>query len=164
MLEAATAYIATLSPTTKPGAESALSATSNTATASIETWHERLGHVNYEYLQRMATKKMVRGMTLSSSDKPSGKCQGCQEGKQTRNAIPKETTTRATEPLGRVFSDVKGPLPTTADGYRFYVNFKDDATRHLTTYPMKTKDEVLSHFKTYLALAERQTGKQLRIL
>ena len=47
-------------------------------------------------------------------------------------------------------SDVKGPFKTrTKEGYRYFVTFIDDKTRHVHTYLIKKKSEVYKRFLEY---------------
>lgn len=35
---------------------------------SLQTWHERLGHVNIKYIKEMVSKKLIKGVGLSDSE------------------------------------------------------------------------------------------------
>lgn len=50
-------------------------------------WHERLGHVNYKYLQQMSTQALVLGLPQISCTY--GVCHGCVLGKHHRDPFPK---------------------------------------------------------------------------
>ena len=67
--------------------------------------------------------------------------------------------------LELVHSDVWGPAKTVSmGGCRFYVTFIDDHTRKVWVYFMKEKSEVLAHFQSFKAMAEKQTGKHVQCL
>jgi Pol polyprotein, beta-barrel domain/GAG-pre-integrase domain/gag-polypeptide of LTR copia-type len=58
------------------------------APASLETWHKRLGHINYPSIITMAKKGMATGMPTDLSSIPPT-CEHCILGKQTKTPIPK---------------------------------------------------------------------------
>jgi len=51
-----------------------------TQPANIETWHRRLGHANYQVIQDMARKDIVKGMPATFPNIPP-KCESCILGK-----------------------------------------------------------------------------------
>ena len=58
------------------------------AAAMLDTWHQRLGHVNYTSIVKMAEKKLVIGMPTSLSYLPQI-CEHCVLAKQARTPVPK---------------------------------------------------------------------------
>ena len=40
------------------------------------------------------------------------------------------------------------------EGFKYFITFIDDYSRHLTIYPMKAKSDAIDKFKEYLAKAE----------
>lgn len=59
-----------------------------TRVPDIETWHRRLGHVNYKSIVDMSENGMVKGMHINLSSAPP-KCEPCILRKQTRTPVPK---------------------------------------------------------------------------
>jgi hypothetical protein len=82
------------------------------STGSLDLWHRRLGHLHHNAITRMADEELMTGMTISDREPRAQPCELCLEGKQTRGKIHKTTSTRSEHVLGRIFSDVCGPLPT----------------------------------------------------
>ncbi len=96
-----------------------------TSKATLELWHHRLSHISEDTIQKMVKTEAAVGMTVVGDG--SRDCSACQKGKQTRNIILHSTEERATEVLGRVFSDLCGPMETpTIEGYQYFVTFTDD--------------------------------------
>ena len=62
-------------------------------------------------------------------------------------------------PLELVHSDLHGPLPPTANGYKYWISFTDDASRFRRCWLLHKKSEAFDAFKQYKAWAEKQTGK-----
>jgi hypothetical protein len=60
-------------------------------------WHMRLRHTNFDNLEMMTQKKMLKG--LPSIIHPNYLCEGCFMAKQFRNSFPKDSTSRGSQPL-----------------------------------------------------------------
>ncbi|KIM21895.1 hypothetical protein M408DRAFT_32434, partial [Serendipita vermifera MAFF 305830] len=72
---------------------------------------------------------------------------------------------RATQPLGRIFSDVHGPLPVvTRQGFQYWITFIDDASRLAAVYFLKTKGEAFESFQKYKVWAENQLDVKIKAL
>jgi transposase InsO family protein len=67
-------------------------------------------------------------------------------------------------PLELVHSDLHGPLPATANGFKYWISFTDDASRFRRCWLLHKKSEAFDAFKHYKAWAEKQTGKSLKSL
>jgi hypothetical protein len=151
---------------TYPYTDNANVARTITATASLDIWHARLGHIAKDSILRMMRSGMVKGMDVigvNDADR-STYCPECEAASHHRNPIPSETQTRSDQVLGRVFSDVCELQTVSSEGYKYFITFVDDFSRYLTVYPMKNKSDALDKFKEFLAEAERQTGNKLKIL
>ena len=85
---------------------------------SSRLWHLKYGHLNYHFLKKMATKKLVEG--LPPITLPTQLCHSCLAGKQCRIPFPKMIIFRENGPLELVFADICGPIiPPTLGGNRF---------------------------------------------
>ena len=62
----------------------------------------------------MVDDNLVTSMDISNHDLPASPCEPCLEGKQMWDSIRKVTSMCAENVLGRVFTDVCGPLPTAS--------------------------------------------------
>jgi len=104
-------------------------------------WHRRLAHVGLKALE-------ILPKVVTDAPRMTGKCD-CESCIKCKLA-PKPftpTTSRATEPLQLVHSDICGPLETAIGGGRYMLLFIDDATRHTDVYILKYKSEALEKFK-----------------
>ena len=87
-------------------------------------WHERLGHVNYRYLQQMSTQGLVIGLPqISCTD---GVCQGCALGKHHRDPFPSGRASRAKAPLELIHSDLMSFPTPSFSGARYVLTIIDD--------------------------------------
>ena len=66
--------------------------------------------------------------------------------------------------LGLIHSDVCDPLPNSLWNNKYFVTFIDDCTRHCWVYAIQSKDQVFCAFKEFKAMAEKVTGKSVKIL
>jgi len=88
------------------------------------------------------------------------KCIPCLEGKQHHAVIPSESNVESPRVLHRMYSDVCGPMETTAQrGYRYFVTFIDGHMHRLVIKLIKLKNEVPKLTKEYLERAEAETGE-----
>jgi hypothetical protein len=90
-------------------------------------------------------------------------CPACMDGKQTRDPFPL-TASHCSVPLELVHSDLHGPLLATANGYKYWISFTDDASCYQRCWLLHKKSEAFSAFKQYNAWVEKQTGKALKAL
>ncbi len=59
-----------------------LNAASSTASASLDVWHQRMGHMSKEVLKRYA-HEAIKGLNITESPVEDGPCHGCELGKST---------------------------------------------------------------------------------
>jgi hypothetical protein len=116
-------------------------------------WHRRLAHVGLKALEILPT--------ITDAPKMTGKCdcESCIKCKLARKPFT-PTSSRATEPLQLVHSDICSPLNTAIGGGLYMLLFIDDSTRHTVEYILKYKSEAVEKFKEWKALREKKSGKQ----
>ncbi|PNY18017.1 copia-type polyprotein [Trifolium pratense] len=126
-------------------------------------WHLRFGHLNFKYLNQLASKEMVAG--LPRIQMPDKICDGCLVGKQARNVFTKSLPLRSANVLEVVHSDVCGPFDVKSlGGNRYFITFVDEYSRKMWIYLIQSKDEVFDVFKRFKALVENQSSKRIKIL
>ena len=84
---------------------------------SADLWHRRLGHLGKQQMREVASKELVRGMTILKNDELSF-CESCIEGKLHRKSFKRVGGIRSTRKLQCIHSDVCGPMPTESLGQR----------------------------------------------
>ncbi|XP_061753964.1 copia protein isoform X1 [Nerophis ophidion] len=116
----------------------------------MQTWHEILGHCNYEDVQKLMG--VVRGMKIrGSAARPTQLCEICAKGKftQTRNREPDR---KATEPLQLVHTDLAGPMRNPSlEGHKYAQSFTDDYSGAMTVYFLKCKSDAVHATERFLA-------------
>ena len=131
---------------------------------TLETWHQRLGHVSSQGIKHLANQGIVNGLELRS-DSMIDKCSGCILGKSHRSIIPKTRTSRSTKHLELIHTDVLGPIEVASiGGSRYVITFIDDYSHWTAAYTMKSKSEALSRFKEFKAMAEKHTSTKVKML
>ena len=84
------------------------------------------------------------------------------KGKMTRTPFPKESN-RKSEMLRLIHTDVWGPCRVTSlGGAEYYIEFIDDHSKWCEVRFLKSKAEALNATKEYVALVERQKGKEVQ--
>ena len=132
--------------------------------SNLSLWHRRLGHVNKESLINMQSKEMVKGLAIKGTDNEVA-CEGCLLGKQCRESFPKKSESRATDVLEIIHSDVCGPIENVSiGGSRYFLTFTDNFSRYTFVNFLKNKSEVPQCFKEFVTMAEKQTGKSVKVL
>lgn len=130
---------------------------------SLVLWHNRLGHLNIDTLIRAEKESILTGLNIN---KPIDKfsCDICHKGKMSKLPFPKQSN-RKTEILDIIHSDVCGPMRVQSNGKAYYmVTFIDDHSRWCEVRFIKSKNEVFSNFKEYVAMVENKTSKTVKSL
>ncbi|GAA0163301.1 hypothetical protein LIER_19200 [Lithospermum erythrorhizon] len=126
-------------------------------------WHQRFGHLSYKGLRTLQNKKMVRGLPEFEAEEIT--CVDCLNGRQTRNAIPKQANWRASIILELIHSDICGPIsPTSNSGKRYFLSFIDDFSRKAWIYLLMNKSDALDCFKKFHCMVEKERNASLKCL
>ena len=104
-------------------------------------------------------------MVVKSKSLPDLICEPCIAGKQHCSNVSKHASTHASAPLQLVHSDVHGPLPVKSrHGYKYWITFIDDFSRHWAVLPLKQKSDAFSAFKQFKAYAENQLNATIKAI
>jgi hypothetical protein len=133
--------------------------------ASIQKWHNRLGHVHYDMIRKMARSRSVSGLTLSTKDLE-GIYPGCQFGKKHRSTFPTNIhRTRATYLGALIHGDICGPMSVQSKGGALYfILFKDDYSSFRFVFCIRHKSDALECFQRVFKTILRDTGNTISIL
>ncbi|EOY01319.1 Uncharacterized protein TCM_011252 [Theobroma cacao] len=128
-----------------------------------ELWHRRLGHINYNSLQKMSSQESVKG--LPRITKHVTVCGIYQYEKQSRLSFPKEMKWKATEKLQLIHTDLGGPMNIPSlGGSRYFLLFIDDVTMYSWILFLKFKSEALPCFVKVKKQVENQVSKSIKIM
>ena len=124
---------------------------------SFNLWHGRLGHVNYDTLQRLINLEHIPSFHINYNYK----CETCVEAKLTKTSF--QTVERNTEPLDLIHSDVCDlKFVQTRGGNKYFITFIDDSTKYCYVYLLKSKDEAIEKFILYKQEVENQLNKRIK--
>ena len=142
--------------------EAALIARTKTSKATLSIWHRRLGHISLDAVKQLLRRNMVTGMDISSDDTSGSTCVPCLEGKQTRDQIPKESSTKHPRILHRIYLDLCGPMQTQSrHGELYILTFIDGNTHYVKVKLLKSKAETCAALKALIEHAEVETGEHV---
>lgn len=132
---------------------------------SIQTWHHRFGHLNYEMIKHMERRGSVIGLQLSKRE-PDHLCVGCQFGKHQRAPFPVNSVRqRFPKPGDLIHADICGPMSVPSyGGSVYFVLFKDDATSFRFVFCISRKSEALACFKKVCLQITKDTGHTVQML
>jgi hypothetical protein len=126
-----------------------------------EKWHRALGHVNFQYLNKMCSERWLTDLP-SELESEFIKCAMCIEGKMSNQPF-KNNRKKSQHILECIHTDVNGPHPTDGNnGEKYFVTFIDDYSKLAKVYCIKRKSEVSNCFIEYVNLVENITGKKVK--
>lgn len=129
---------------------------------SLQLWHERLAHVSADTVKKMADSGMVKGLKLTTTEEFF--CNGCALGKMAKKPF-KSRTDRSTVVGEVIHSDLGGPMEAESlSGAFYHIVFKDEASAYRKVYFLKSKTEVLSKIKLFVAEQFAETGTRMKVL
>ena len=126
---------------------------------SLNVWHGRLGHVNYDKLRRLINMECLPKFQIYSNHK----CEICVESKLTRTSF--QSIERSSEPLELINSyicDLK--FIQTRGGKKYFLILIDDCTRYCYVYLLRSKDEALEMFQHFKNEVENQLDRKIKVI
>lgn len=132
-------------------------ASSSYSVCTFTLWHSRLCHVNKRLVKNMSTLGLIPNLSMGNNEQ----CEICSQAKITKKSH--KSVKRETEHLELVHSDLcefEGIL--TRNGKRYLMTFIDDYSNFTYVYLLKTKNEAIDMFRTYIAEVENQFGKKIK--
>ncbi|GJZ29117.1 zinc finger, CCHC-type containing protein [Tanacetum coccineum] len=126
-------------------------------------WHARLGHLNFEDINKMTRKSLVEGIPRINH---AGQiCDACLLGKHSRTPFPSQAKFRSKNPLDLVYGDLCGPIsPASHSGKKLIFLLVDDCTRFMWAYFLTSKDQTFNTFKEFRQHIEMEMRTKLRML
>ena len=121
-------------------------------------WHKRLGHISRERMERLIRENILHNLDFPDFDT----CVDCVKGKLTAGTR-KSRVARNEEVLQLIHTDICGPItPTAMGGFRYFITFIDDFSRHGWIDLLREKSESLDAFKAFKAVVELKLGKMIK--
>ncbi|KAL5545088.1 hypothetical protein UlMin_008872 [Ulmus minor] len=121
-------------------------------------WHRRLGHANMDLLNKLSTRKLVKGLPSVSFQKDKI-CDACQFGKQIKSSFKSKKMISSKRPLELLHLDLFGPMRTASLGGKFYVFvIVDDFSRFTWVLFLTHKNEALQSFSNLCKRIQNEKG------
>ena len=157
-----------LSTSTSTSSANLASTSTGKGGTDLQGWHLRTGHLNLDSIMRLSKDGLVSGVNVVASSGIQSQvsilqpCASCSIAKNHRLTISKVPSIRSPTFLGRIHSDIIGPIqvPSTS-GARYVVTFLDDHSRFLKIYFLKNKSEAFEKFIIYKKSIELETGLKI---
>ena len=131
-----------------------------------QQWHQRLGHLSFPALTKLFGERQVRdepgvdcnkiARALRRHPSNAGKCEACVLAKSARKPFPQIGATRATRLLQLIHMDLCTMPTRSKDGHKHFLTIKDDASRKLWVYLLRSKDEALPAYKSWVTAVEAE--------
>lgn len=129
-------------------------------TGDFMLWHRRMGHPNDRVLLKLIRDEACIGIPEKLTK--TIPCEDCAIAKSTKTATIGSSLISYDSPLKLVVADLCGPFPTkTVSGCEYSLEIRDVWSTFMKTYLLKTKNEAGPLIKSYIAEAERLTGKKV---
>ena len=129
-------------------------------------WHQRLGHVNYQYLYQLVRNGLIKGISIHPDElKPTHNhvCEVCVMAKHQRAAASTKDAP-AEHPMQILHSDVCVYPEPALNGERYAVTLLDEHTGYAGIGILHTKDQVEEILKTGITMWETQSGYACKTL
>ncbi|GKA85520.1 retrotransposon protein, putative, ty1-copia subclass [Tanacetum coccineum] len=127
---------------------------------STYLWHCSLAHISKKQIEKLQHDGLLKSTNEESFDK----CVSCLSSKMRRKPFSHRTE-RANDLLGRIHTDVCGPLRhVSRQGASYFITFTDDYSRYGYVYLLKHKHEVFETFKVFKNEVENQLEKTIKAL
>ncbi|KAI3720023.1 hypothetical protein L6452_20930 [Arctium lappa] len=127
-------------------------------------WHRRLSHLNFRYINKLVSGKLVKGLPELKYEKEH-LCAACEKGKMKRAPHKPKPEPSTNSPLELLHIDLCGPMRTQSLGGKKYVLvIVDDYTRYTWVKFLRSKDETPDALITFLKTTQVKMQKQVKIL
>lgn len=137
---------------------------------SLALWHERFGHVNKVYIERMAKHRIVDRLDCDlRTDRVEGNgvdCEPCVLSKQCKKSFPLRSTPRAAAVGARVHVVICGPIATASiANSHYFVLYKDEFSGFRLIYFVNNRTNVFDTTqKATLRILNEGNSRVLKIV
>ena len=133
-------------------------------TSTSKLWHDRMSHINIQYLRESVKKNAITGIDLNELADDLN-CEECHVGKETRKPFPPVKQKHNTKPGEMIHADLSGKMPVPSlRGSNFFLLLKDNCTGFRTVYFIKHKTETAACIKDCVRTLECQTGNKVKTI
>ena len=122
-------------------------------------WHQRLGHINAEYLYKILNKNNINN-SINEIKNIIFQCEICLKAKYYKKINKESTNIEKEYNIGeRIHSDLGGPIsPKTYDNKSYYMTILDKKSRYLFTQLLSRKNEAFQAFENIKNIIKNQNN------
>ncbi|KAI3669630.1 hypothetical protein L6452_40934 [Arctium lappa] len=127
-------------------------------------WHRRLFHLNFRYINKLVSGKLVKGLPELKYEKEH-LCATCEKGKMKRDPHKPKSEPSTSAPLELLHMDLCGPMRTQSLGEKKYILvIVDDYSRYTWVKFLRSKDETPDVLITFLKTTQVNLKKPVKLL
>ncbi|GKB55795.1 putative ribonuclease H-like domain-containing protein, partial [Tanacetum coccineum] len=128
------------------------------------TWHRRLGHINFKTMNKLVKGNLVKGLPLKIFENDHS-CVACQKGKQHKASYKTKLVNSISKPLHMLHMDLFGPTNVKSLMKKSYcLVVTDDFSRFSWVFFLTTKDETSGILKTFITEIENQLDHKVKVI
>ncbi|KAL8113963.1 hypothetical protein AgCh_021028 [Apium graveolens] len=135
--------------------------------ASIEeswNWHKRLSHLNFNNINELVKKDLVRGLPKSVCA-PDGLCDSCQKAKQRKSSFKSKSESLILEPHHLLHVNLFGPVNVMSIAKKKYAMvIVDEFTRYTWVYFLHKKNETASTLTDHVRQLDKLVKDSVKII
>lgn len=129
--------------------------------ATLDQWHDKLGHVSKDKIKEMATKQVLKDLEISNRPKEDT-CEACALGKCKRTSHPKRGHSKITKAGQSLHFDTAGPMKQLGlNGEKYFLICKDEFSSYRMVSFVQDKSELADEVKIMISKAQIQTGNDV---
>nr|GEV14325.1 integrase, catalytic region, zinc finger, CCHC-type, peptidase aspartic, catalytic [Tanacetum cinerariifolium] len=118
-------------------------------------WHQRLSHLNFDYINLLLKKDIVIGLPKLKYVKDQ-LCYSCELSKEKRSSFKSKAVPSSKGRLNLLHMDLCGPMQVASiNGKKYILVFVDDYSRYTWTLFLRSKDETPEVLKEFLKMIQR---------
>jgi len=127
-------------------------------------WHRKLGHVNFNNINKLVKHNLVRGLPIKDFSVIE-KCMACAKGKQHKKSHKSKTINSISYPLELIHADLFGPISVKSIAKKSYcLVVTDDYSRYSWVSFLANKGETTGAFKSLILKIETISGKKVKTI
>lgn len=127
------------------------------ASATLEEWHQRFGHISLGTVKEMQKSGAVIGLDIKNSSKDI--CEDCIIKKCTAASHPSRTSAKASKPGLVLHADTYGPMKEIGfDQEKFVLICKDECSGFRMTSCLRQKSQIPEELMKMIRRTELETG------
>nr|GEV15501.1 retrovirus-related Pol polyprotein from transposon TNT 1-94 [Tanacetum cinerariifolium] len=123
-------------------------------------WHQRLSHLNFDYINLLSKKDIVIGLPKLKYVKDQ-LCSSCELSKAKKSSFKSKVVPSSKGRLNLLHMDLCGPMRVASiNGKKYILVIVDDYSRYTWTFFLRSKDETPEVLKDFLTMIQRNLQAQ----